>query len=105
MWKHNAVYESRPRSVIVTLGKQLYRIPEAVPKTIVSLIITKQCRKVISQTGKFVLFMIRSESKRKVAAKSTTSTQGLCPQQKHADKIMEAHKDVFVAPDGVPLHC
>ena len=35
MWKRHAVYESRPRSVIVTLGKKLYRIPEAVPKTIV----------------------------------------------------------------------
>jgi len=74
MWKRHAVYESRPRSVIVTLGKQLYRIPEAVPKTVVSLITAKQCRKVISQTGKFVLFMIRSERKRKVAATSTTST-------------------------------
>ena len=99
------MYESRPRSVIVTLGKQLYRIPEAVPKTVVSLITAKQCKKVISQTGKFVLFMIRSEIKGKVAATSTTSTQGLSPQQKHVDKIVEAHKDVFVAPDGVPLHC
>ena len=27
MWKHHAVYESRPHSVIVTLGGQLYRIP------------------------------------------------------------------------------
>ena len=49
--------------------------------------------------------MIRSERKRKVAATSTTSTQGLSPQQKHVDKIMEAHKDVFAAPDGVSLHC
>ena len=28
MWKHHVVYESRPRSVIVTLGKKFYRIPE-----------------------------------------------------------------------------
>ena len=34
MWKHHAVYESRPRSVIVTLGGHLYRIPEVVPTTI-----------------------------------------------------------------------
>ena len=61
MWKRHAVYESRPRSVIVTLGKQRYRIPEVVPKTVVSLITAKQCRKVISQTGKFILFMIRSK--------------------------------------------
>ena len=105
MWKLHAMYESRPRSVIVTLGKQLYRIPEAVPKTVVSLITAKQCRKVISQTCKFILFMIHSERKRNVVATSTTSTQGLSPQQKHVDKIVEAHKDVFAAPDRVPLHC
>jgi hypothetical protein len=30
MWKRHVVYESRPRSVIVTLGGHLYRIPEVV---------------------------------------------------------------------------
>jgi hypothetical protein len=34
MWKHHAIYESRPRSVIVTLGGHLYRIPEVVPTTV-----------------------------------------------------------------------
>ena len=48
--------------------------------------------------------MIHFEGKRKVATTSTTSTQGLSPQQKHVDKIVEAHKDIFVAPDVVPLH-
>jgi hypothetical protein len=27
LWKHHVVYESRPRSVIITLGRKLYRIP------------------------------------------------------------------------------
>jgi hypothetical protein len=27
LWKHHVVYESRPRSVIITLNKKLYRIP------------------------------------------------------------------------------
>jgi hypothetical protein len=27
MWKHHAIYESRPRSVIVTLGCHIYRVP------------------------------------------------------------------------------
>lgn len=49
--------------------------------------------------------MIHSERKWKVTATSTTSTQGLSPQQKHVDKIMEAHKDVFAAPNRVSLHC
>jgi hypothetical protein len=33
MWKCHVVYESRPRSVIITLGGQLYRITEVVPTT------------------------------------------------------------------------
>ena len=33
MWKHHAIYESRPRCVIITLGGHLYRIPEVVPTT------------------------------------------------------------------------
>jgi hypothetical protein len=60
IWKR---HESRPRSVIVTLRKQRYRIPEVVPSTAVSLITAKQCKKVISQTGKFILLMIHPERK------------------------------------------
>jgi hypothetical protein len=48
LWKHHAVYESRPHSVIITLGRQLYRIPEVVPPTTISLISAMQCNKVIS---------------------------------------------------------
>jgi hypothetical protein len=62
LWKRHVVYESRPRSVIITLNKKLYRIPEAVPPSVISLISAKQCRKVISQTGKFVFFVILSQS-------------------------------------------
>jgi hypothetical protein len=38
MWKCHVVYESRPHSVIITLGGQLYRVLEVVPTTVVSLI-------------------------------------------------------------------
>jgi hypothetical protein len=48
LWKRHAVYESRRRSVIITLNRKLYRIPEAVPPSAMSLISAKQCRKVIS---------------------------------------------------------
>jgi hypothetical protein len=34
LWKHHVVYESRPRSVIITLGRQLYRIPEVALPTL-----------------------------------------------------------------------
>ena len=27
LWKHHVVYDSIPHSVIITLGRQLYRIP------------------------------------------------------------------------------
>ena len=52
LWKHHVVYESIPRSVIITLGRQLYKIPEVAPPTDISLIFSKKCSKVISQTGK-----------------------------------------------------
>ena len=61
MWKHHDVYQSRTCSFIITLGKKLYRIQETISSTSVSLITAKQCRKVISQTGKFILFMVHSE--------------------------------------------
>jgi hypothetical protein len=60
LWKRHAIYESKPRSVIITLNRKLYRIPEAVPPSAISLISAKQCRKVISQMGKFVFFVIHS---------------------------------------------
>jgi hypothetical protein len=34
LWKRHVVYESRPRSVIITLCRQLYRIPEVVSPTL-----------------------------------------------------------------------
>jgi hypothetical protein len=63
LWKCHVVYESRPHSVIITLNKKLYRIPKAIPASVISLISTKQCRKVISQTLKFFFFVILSQSK------------------------------------------
>jgi hypothetical protein len=41
LWKFHVVYESRPRSVIITLNRKLYRIPEAVPPSVISLISAK----------------------------------------------------------------
>jgi hypothetical protein len=76
-WKRHVVYESIPHNVIITLGRQLYRIPEVVPPTSISLISTKKCSKVISQIGKFVFFVIHAHSKQKVAATSMASTQCL----------------------------
>ena len=58
LWKRHAVYESRPRAVIITLGNKLYRIPEVPPPMTISLVTAKQCSKLISQTRKFIFLMI-----------------------------------------------
>jgi hypothetical protein len=92
LWKRHAIYESRPRSVITTLKKKLYIIPEAVPPSVISLISAKKCGKVISQTrkfvffvifsqtGKFVFFVIFSQNERNIVATSRVSTTNLSTQ-------------------------
>jgi hypothetical protein len=77
MWKHHFVYESRPPSVIINLAGQLYMILEEVPNIAVSLLSVKKCRKVISRTRRFVLFMVQSEGEWKIIATAKKSTQGL----------------------------
>jgi hypothetical protein len=42
LWKFHAVYESKSRSVIITLNKKLYKIPEVVPPSGISLISAKK---------------------------------------------------------------
>jgi hypothetical protein len=103
LWKRHVVYESRPRSVIITLANKLYRILEVAPPTAISLITAKQCSKIISQTRKFVFLMIRPQGKKKVVA--TASRQGSSAQQQQMDKVVEEYRDIFASPTGVPLHC
>jgi hypothetical protein len=80
LWKLHVVYESRPRSVIITLNMKLYRISKVVPPSAISLISAKKCRKFISQTGKFVFFMILSQSERKISTTSRASMADLSTQ-------------------------
>jgi hypothetical protein len=105
LWKHHDVYESWPCSVIITLNRKLYRIHEEIPPSVIFLIFAKQCRKVISQTEKFIFFMILSQSDRKIATTSRASVVDLSTQQKKVDKVMEEYSDIFSSPTGVPLHC
>jgi hypothetical protein len=70
MWKRHAIYESRPRSVIVTLGGHLYRIPEVIP----TIVPPKQCHKVVSHTTKFSFFTVCSNVNKRTP---------LQPQSKH----------------------
>jgi hypothetical protein len=91
MWKRHAIYESRPCSVIITLGGHLYRIPEVVPTTVPP----KQCRKVVSHTTKFSFFTICSKSEQKNTATTAASVQAPSVQQKQVDKIESKCKDLF----------
>jgi hypothetical protein len=40
-WKCHDMYESKTHSVIITLGRQLYRIPKIAPPTVIYLIFSK----------------------------------------------------------------
>jgi hypothetical protein len=104
LWKPRDAYESRHR-VIITLNRKLYKIHEAVPPSVISLISTKKCRKVISQTWKFVFFAILSQSKQNIVATSEASMVDLSIEQKQGHKIVEEYKDIFSSPIGVPMHC
>jgi hypothetical protein len=100
LWKCRVVYEFRPCSVIITLGRQLYKIPEVVSPTVISLNSSNQCSKVISQTRKFVFFVICARSKQKFTTTSMASTQCLSLQQQEVDGIMEEYKGIFSSPIG-----
>jgi hypothetical protein len=100
MWRHHVFYESRPCSVIVTLGGQLYRIP----KVVLTIFQPKQCHKVISHNEKFSLFKLCSEGKKKETTTTTASSQDLSIHHKKMSKIVEEHQDVLVAPTWVSPH-
>jgi hypothetical protein len=89
MWKRHAVYESRPHSVIVTLGGHFYRIPEVDP----TIIPPKKCYKVVSHTAKFSFFTICSKGEQKDTATTTVSPQAPSIQQKQVEKATKKHKD------------
>jgi hypothetical protein len=105
LWKKDVVYESRTHNVNITLGRQFYRILEVASPTIISLICVNKCSKVISQTWKFVLFVIRAHSKQKVIITYVASTQSLSLQQKQVDEIVEEYRDILSSPSRVPTHC
>jgi hypothetical protein len=99
LWKCHVVYESRLHSVIITLSRKLYWIPEIVPPSAISLISAKQCRKVISQMGKFVFFVICSQKERKIKATSRVSA----PTSPHSrSKQMRSWKNTQISSPRLP---
>jgi hypothetical protein len=79
-------------------------ILEAVPPGVISLIFAKQCNNVISQTKKFVFFVIRSQSERNIVATSRAFVANLSTHKKQLDKAVEEYKDIFSSPTRVPLN-
>ncbi len=76
LWKRHVVYEYKPLIVLITLGRQLDRVLEVAPLTAISLISAKQCSKIISHNGKFVFFLIFSQSKGKILSISSALRKG-----------------------------
>jgi hypothetical protein len=68
MWKRHAIYESRPRSVIVTLGV----ISTGYQRWFLTTVPPKQFRKVVSHTTKFSFFTICSKGEQKDTATTTS---------------------------------
>ena len=97
------MYESRPCAVIITLGNNLYRIPEVVPPPVISLTTTKQRSKIVSQTRKFIFLTTHSQGKKNIVA--TTSKQGFLARLQQMDKVMEEYEDILSSLIEVPLHC
>ena len=105
MYHRHGVYESRPRSVTIKLGEKRYRIPKVCPKQTASLISAKQCKRLISQTGAFVLLMVRSEQTKSVVLNTHAKVTITENQQDQMDKILKKYHSVFKSPVGVPTHC
>jgi hypothetical protein len=91
MWKCHAIYEFRPRSVIVILGGHLYKILEVV----LTIVPPKQCCKVVSHNTKFSFFTVYSKGEHKHTATTTASVQAPSIQQKQVNKIAAKRKDSF----------
>jgi hypothetical protein len=96
MWKCHVVYESQPRSVIVTLGGHLYRILEVVLTTVPP----KKFHKVVSHTAKFSFFTICSKEEQKDTATTTASPQAPSIQEKQVDKAATKCKDSLDTPSS-----
>jgi hypothetical protein len=96
MWKRHVIYESRCHSVIITLGRQLYRIPKVLSTTAPP----KQFRKVISHTTKFIIFIVYSKDAHKTTTTITASKPSIQQKQSVEDK-----EDIVSSPTMMPIQC
>ena len=89
----------------IKLGGQKYRILEVSPAHSASLISAKKCRRLIAQTGTFVLLMIRPEEQKKNVCNSHSMVSITTEQQRSTDQILAKYQNVFELPTRVPSHC
>jgi hypothetical protein len=96
MWKRHVFYDSRPRSVIITMGGHLYRIPEVVPTT------TPPKNALQGNVSYCKIHPLQVCSKD--VQKTTTTTAASTPsiQQK---QIFEETKIFVSSPTMVPTQC
>jgi len=80
-------------------------IPKVATPTTTFLNSAKKCSKIISQTRKFIFFLVCSQSKGKIIATSMAPWKGSSMQQKQVDMVMKEYRDIFSSPIGVLLHC
>ena len=88
----------------IKLGGQKYRIPEVSPTHSASLISAKQCRRLIAQTGTFVLLMIHPEEQKESVCNSNSMVSNTTKQQISMSHILTKYQNVFELPTGVPSH-
>ena len=69
------------------------------------MISTKQTRKLINHAQKFTLIMIKPRHFKNTAAMSRLTDQRSSQQQQHINNILKEYRNIFQAPDRVPLHC
>ena len=84
------------------MGNTLYNISKIAPPTVNLLISAKKCSKIISQTRKFIFYLVCSQSKGKIVTTSMTPTKGSSTQQQQRDMVMIGHRNNFFSPTGVP---
>lgn len=101
LWERHAMYESRPRDVIVTLGNKLYRILEVAPLTTISLVIEKKAVRPFPKLRNLFSWWYTLRERRRQWPRPPDKAPSWKQQM---DKVVEEYEDIFTATTGVPLH-
>ena len=81
LWDRHDTYQSQHQKVIIKIWNQWYGIPERQPKSTVSMISSKQTKKLNNHAQKFALIKIKPQHYRKTSATSLLTDQHNSRQQ------------------------